>query len=257
MNKLLEKFNRGEPTVGTFTHMKSLPLIECLGYTGMDYVILDMEHSPVSIEFVADAITAADAAGLVPVVRINEISRSAVLQPLDVGAKALIVPAIETVEQVQELVQFAKFPPLGNRGCCPTRDCGWTFAENFGGSYDAYMSGCNRDTLLIPQCETVGCLEHIEEIAATEGVDGIFIGPLDLSIALGVPGQLNAPELQAAFERVKAACQKNNKPLFIFCIQAEAGKKYVASGCNSVTYSLDALILAQGYRAAVEEIKGQ
>ena len=255
MNQLLQKFRAGASSIGTFTHLKSMTAIECMAYSGLDYVIIDTEHAPVGIDFVADAVVAADAAGIVPVVRINEISRSAVLQPLDVGAKALIVPAVKTVEQVRQLVQYAKFAPLGNRGCCPTRDGGWNRAPHAANGYEAYMAHSNHDTLLIPQCETRGCLEHIEEIAAMDGVDGIFIGPLDLSIALSVAGQFDAPVMQEALKRVQNACKAVNKPLFIFCGDAVAARRYLADGFDSVALSLDAMVLTQAYRTAVDAIK--
>ena len=195
MNPIQEKFQRGELSVGTFTQLSSPVAVECLGRTGLDYVLIDTEHCAVGVEFLTAAITAADAAGITPLVRINEISRSAVLQPLDYGAQGLIVPAVETVEQVEQLVRYAKFPPLGNRGYCPTRDGGWGFdAESLQGT-EAYFARCNRETLLLPQCETRGCLEHIDEITAMEGVDGIFVGPFDLSIALGIPMQFDDPSM--------------------------------------------------------------
>ena len=122
MNRILEKYQNRQPSVGTFTHMRSPVAVEALGTAGLDYVILDTEHCVQNPETLADCITAADAAGLDAVVRINAISREAVLRPLDLGAKGLIVPAVETVEEVERLVRFAKFPPLGNRGFCPTRD---------------------------------------------------------------------------------------------------------------------------------------
>lgn len=110
------------------------------------------------------------------------------LRLLDVGAQGVVVPCVETVEEVRELVRYAKFAPLGNRGFCPTRDGGWGHAAH-AVSISGYMETSNRETLLLPQCETVGCLEHIEEITAMDGVDGIFVGPFDLSIALGHPGE--------------------------------------------------------------------
>lgn len=119
MNPIQEKFKKGELSVGTFTQLGSPIAVECLGRTGLDYVLIDTEHCAVGVEFLTAAITAADAAGITPLVRINEISRSAVLQPLDYGAQGLIVPAVETVEQVEELVRYAKFPPVGNRGLLP------------------------------------------------------------------------------------------------------------------------------------------
>lgn len=255
MNKVLEKYQAGIPSLGTFTHMKSTVAIEAMAYTGLDYVVIDTEHGPANIDFVAAAVTAADAAGVTPLVRINEISRSAVLQPLDVGAKGLIVPAVETPEQVRQLIQYAKFAPLGNRGCCATRDGGWGFAEHASQGYGPYMAAANRETMLIPQCETAGCLEHIEEIAAMEGVDGIFVGPLDLSIALGVPGQKDAPVMKEALKRVVATCKRNQKPVFMFCGDAAAAKIWLGAGFDSIALGLDTAIYIRAYRSMIEEIK--
>ena len=256
MNRILEKFQKGQAPIGTFTHLKSTVAIESLGYTGLDYVVADTEHCPAGIETVSAAVTAAAAAGVDVLVRINEISRSAVLQPLDVGADGLIVPNVETVEEVRRLVRFAKFPPLGARGFCPTRDGGWGFAPHAAQGAEGYMETCNRQTLLLPQCETRGCLEHIEEIAAIDGVDGIFVGPLDLSIALGCPMQLDSPAMTEALARVRAACRASGKNAFIFCGDAPGAKAHLAAGFDSVALGLDALVLIQAYRGLVGEIRG-
>lgn len=254
MNVILEKFQNHKPSIGTFTQLKSTLAIESMAYTGLDYVIIDTEHCPADIDFVLAAISAADNAGIAPLVRINEISRSAVLRPLDAGAKGLIVPAVETPEQVRQLIQYAKFQPLGNRGFCPTRDGGWGFAENSVHGAAAYMEDCNTQTLLIPQCETAGCLAHIEEITAMDGVDGIFVGPLDLSIALGCPMQLDAPQMTDALRRIRAACQQAGKPSFIFCGDAQIARANLAAGFDSVAAGLDLLICLNGYRSLVADI---
>ena len=118
------------------------------------------------------------------------------------------------------------------------------------------MDRCNRETLLIPQCETAGCLAHIEKIAATEGVDGIFVGPLDLSIALGCPMELDAPPMREALKRVVDACKAAGKLTMIFCGDTAAAKARLAAGFDSVTLGLDVLTLIQSYRAMAEEIRG-
>ena len=256
MNRILEKYQNGQPSVGTFTHMRSPVAVEALGTAGLDYVILDTEHCVQNPETLADCITAADAAGLDAVVRINTISREAVLRPLDLGAKGLIVPAVETVEEVERLVRFAKFPPLGNRGFCPTRDGLWGFDDASQAGSEVYMDRCNRQTLLIPQCETAGCLAHIDQIAASEGVDGIFVGPLDLSIALGCPMELDSPRMRAALERVVAACKAAGKLTMIFCGDTAAAKARLAAGFDSAALGLDVLTLIQSYRAMAKEVRG-
>ncbi|WP_308542987.1 aldolase/citrate lyase family protein [uncultured Oscillibacter sp.] len=256
MNRIREKLLNHELSVGTFTQLTSTVAVEALGRTGLDYVLIDTEHSAVGIEFLSSAITAADAAGIVPLVRINDIARSKVLQPLDYGAQGLIVPAVETVEQVRRLVEYAKFPPVGNRGFCPTRDGGYGYDEVSMQGTDVYFAHANQETLLIPQCETVGCLEHIEEITAMDGVDGIFVGPFDLSIALGRPMAFDCDEMRAALDRILNACHKNNKMAFIFCGDAQAAKARAAQGFDSVTAGLDIMALVDSYRAMVQDIRG-
>lgn len=210
-NKMLEKFLAGKNTLGTITHLNSACGIEGLGYTPLDYVLIDMEHSPVDIESAAECIAAAQAACLTPLVRINEVSKSPILRLLDIGAQGLVIPCVESVEQVRQVIEYAKYAPLGARGYCMTRDGGWGFAEHALGGMAEYMRICNEQTLLLPQCETLGCLEHIEEIVALRGVDGILIGPFDLSIAMGKPGQLDDPEIKAAITRIRKACEKEHK----------------------------------------------
>ena len=254
-NTVLEKFHQGRQSLGTFSAIGSPLAVESLRYTGLDYVIVDTEHSPAGIESAAAQIAAAQGAGLTALARANEISRTAVLRLLDVGAQGVVVPCVETVEEVRELVRYAKFAPLGNRGFCPTRDGGWGHAAH-AVSISGYMETSNRETLLLPQCETVGCLEHIEEITAMDGVDGIFVGPFDLSIALGRPMAFDCDELRAALDRILTACHKNNKMAFIFCGDAQAAKTRAAQGFDSVTAGLDIMALVDSYRAMVQDIRG-
>ena len=243
-------------SLGTFSAIGSPLAVESLRYTGLDYVIVDTEHSPAGIESAAAQIAAAQGAGLTALARANEISRTAVLRLLDVGAQGVVVPCVETVEEVRELVRYAKYAPLGNRGFCPTRDGGYGYDEISMQGTEAYFAHANRETLLIPQCETVGCLEHIEEITAMDGVDGIFVGPFDLSIALGRPMAFDCDEMRAALDRILNACHKNNKMAFIFCGDAQAAKTRAAQGFDSVTAGLDIMALVDSYRAMVQDIRG-
>ena len=256
-NTVLEKFHRGEPSLGTFTQMLSPIAAEILGYTGLDFVLIDMEHAPLSAQSAGELIAAARGSGITPLVRAREISRSAVLQPLDAGAMGLVVPCVETVEQVRQLVQWTKFAPTGNRGYCMTRDDGWGFAPGAAPTLETYMDESNRKTLLLPQCETAGCLARIEEIAAMEGVDGIFLGPFDLSIALGCPGQFDTPVMREATERVVNACRKNGKLAMVFSGSPEATRSYWKQGFHSAAMGLDTLVYIQAYRDLVSRTKSE
>lgn len=247
-NAILEKFRRGEPSLGIISHLLSAPAIEVLAYTGMDYVLIDLEHSPIGAEHAARLVGVAQGAGLAPLVRVDGIERSPILKMLDAGAAGLVVPQLETVEQARKLVSYAKFPPLGNRGYCPTRDGGWGSGSCYERGMDGYMAEANASTLLIPQCETAGCLEHIEEIAAVEGVDGIFIGPFDLSIALGIPGKFGDPLLTEGIERVRRACAAAGKLCIMYAGSGEAAKRYFDQGFPSVAAGLDIEVLKLAVR---------
>ena len=252
-NAVLEKWRQGEKSLGTFAAMGSPLTVESLRYTGLDYVIVDTEHSPVGIESAAAQIAAAQGAGLTALARANEISRTAVLRLLDVGAQGVVVPCVESVDEVRELIRYAKFAPLGNRGFCPTRDGGWGHASH-AASIGGYMDTCNRDTLLLPQCETAGCLEHIEEITALDGVDGIFVGPFDLSIALGHPGEFDAPPVRDAIARVQAACRRSGKLSLIFTGGPAASRQRFAEGFDSVTMGMDTLLFVEMYKNMVSDV---
>ncbi len=248
-NKIKEKKQCGEPSLGTISHLLSPVAVEALGCSGLDYVMLDMEHSPIHSQELTACITAADAAGIAPLVRVGDASRCTILHALDVGAMGVIVPGIETVGQVRELIAYAKFQPVGMRGYCMTRDGKWGYDDAYRDGLAGYMRCCNEQTLLIPQCETLGCLEHIEEIAALEGVDGILIGPYDLSLAMGIGGEFQNPAFVAAVDRILNACKRNGILSMIFTGNEDELPALLSQGFDSVLFGLDVLSLIHHYSA--------
>ena len=241
---------------GTFFELGGRGAMEALTHTGMDYVIIDTEHGCLSEETTADMILAAERGGLLPYVRIGDVRRTYVLRMLDVGARGLIVPNIRSTYEVRQLVDAAKFAPVGNRGYCPTRTSGWG-TDDWAKDSFSYMAACNECCKVIPQCETKEALEQIEEIAAIPGVDGIFVGPCDLSIALGIPLQFDHPMLLEACDRILAACKANGLLSMIFAGNMQDAVKWAKKGFDSVAYSLDAGVLIQAYRSLIDEFRGQ
>ncbi len=241
-------------TLGTFFEMGGRGAMEALSRAGLDYVIIDTEHGPFSEETAADLIAVAERGGLAPYVRIGDIRRPYVLRMADVGARGLIVPNIRTPGEVRELVGWAKFPPEGNRGYCPTRVTGWG-ADEWGRDVAAYMAESNRRCKVIPQCETAEALGGIEEIAAIDGVDGVFVGPCDLSIALGIPLRFDHPLLTDAAERILAACRAHGKESYIFASSPEDALKWAKMGYDSVAYSLDARVLTDAFRVVSDSFR--
>lgn len=148
-------------------------------------------------------------------VRVRDSSRAAVLHALDLGARGIIIPDVQSVEEARRLVEYAKYYPLGARGFAFSRSAKYGFLPELKQIGD-YFTATNQRTILMPQCETAGALEHIEEIAALDGIDGIFVGPYDLSVALGAPARFATPRFAEALDRVIAACRASGKLAFIY-----------------------------------------
>ena len=254
-NTLKTKLQKNEKPLGLFFDTASVSIMECLGRCGFDYVIIDNEHSPIEAESSADFIRAAENSGLTPLCRVRDSSRPAILKLLDVGAQGLIIPDVHTVEQVREIIGYAKYAPIGSRGFCPTRKDGWGF--DIPGSVPAVMEHFNAETLLIPQCETVGALNNIETIAALDGVDGIFVGPFDLSISMGIPGDFANPEFQAALDRITKACKDAGKFCMLFGGNPDAVVAGYERGFDAMAYSLDAALIIEALKEKVGAIKSR
>ena len=206
-NLLKEKLLAGQKGIGTFFEIGGSNAVECLGASGLDFFIIDSEHGPFEPESAADLVRAACLRDITPFVRVKDCSRAAVLKMLDIGVQGLVVPCVESVQEVRDLVSYAKYYPVGNRGVMWGRDAIWGEADYASKGLAQYFETCNSKTLLIPQCETAGCLAGIEEITHIDGVDGIFIGPFDLSVALNKPGEFGTQEFKDAIDRILKACK--------------------------------------------------
>lgn len=254
-NLLREKMLAGEKTVGSFFELGSGSVMECLCLSGLDYVIIDTEHGAFDPLAALEFIRTARLYDVTPLARVSEISRPAILKLLDAGAMGLIIPDVNSLEDVEKIVYWGKYMPLGGRGVAPSAGTDFWAKPYAQQGLEHYFETCNRETLLFPQCETLGCLMNIEEIAAVDGVDGIFVGPFDLSTAMGIPGQFELPEFKAALERILRACAAAKKPAIIYAATEQAVKEDFAMGFDSVTYNMDATVLINAYKDILSRIR--
>ena len=249
-NMILKKIQAGEQVVGTFFETIGTSIVECLGIAGLDFFIVDFEHSTFTAESLLKIVHTAELRDMSTLMRIKDISRSNVLRPLDVGVQGLIIPNIRTVDEVKQVVDWGKYAPIGNRGFFLSRVTDFGYSDKVS-DLPAYFKERNQETLVIPQCETPECLENIEEICAIDGVDG----PFDLTIALGIPAQFDHPIFKEALARIYKACRDNNKFTFIFGANSEQAKYYRDYGFDAVTCSMDASIMIEAFKNMLETVK--
>ena len=253
-NLMRKKLLEGRQVIGTFFESGSASLVEGLALAGMDYLIVDTEHGPFDVESTMDFVRAALLRGITPLARIKDCTRPSVLKMLDIGVQGLIIPCVNTVEEVEKLVEYGKYYPLGRRVFAFGRDAGWGYA-GYAADIPSYFETCNRETMIIPQCETKGCLDHIEEVAATEGVDGIFIGPYDLSVALGRPAVFDTAEFKDAVAHILAACKEAGKPCLIYADGAATARARLAQGFDSAAVAMDTMIYIEAFRNLLKDIR--
>ena len=205
-NRIKQALQSGQSVVGTMVvEIRQPAVMQLLANAGFDFVIIDNEHGPFNIETIAELSRAAIYVGLTPIVRIPDLAYPYVAQSLDSGAQGIMQPRVYDATQVRQAVEMMKYPPLGRRGSALSR--GYTRFRS--GSTAAAMEAANQETILFVQIETREAIDNIDEILAIPGVDVAFVGPNDLSIALGVPGQLDAPEMRDALNEVVGACARH------------------------------------------------
>lgn len=244
-----------EPKMGTFYELDGAIGVECAALAGFDFLIIDLEHGPLMMQGAVELICRCKLRGADALVRPQDFTRSSILKALDCGADGLVVPCIRTVEDARSVVRYGKYSPVGERGVALMRAASFGCDPETPTLPDLFRVK-NRDTQLFLQCETVGCLENIETIAAMEGVDGIFIGPYDLSTDLGIPGQFTNPTMIQALERIENACRAAHKPVMIYSPTAQDAVLRKQQGYDGIAVSTASCMLLQACKDLLERSRG-
>jgi 2-dehydro-3-deoxyglucarate aldolase/4-hydroxy-2-oxoheptanedioate aldolase len=202
-NTTRERLAKGEVVYGCGLQVYRAPEIPRLyAATGFDYVFIDMEHGSFNLETAHDMIIASRLAGISPIVRIGELQYTLCARLLDQGAQGIILPRVEDPKVLEEALSWMRFPPLGKRGY----GINPTMVDYEARSIPEVIDHQNRETLVVVQFETVRAVEAADELLSLKGLDVMMIGPADLSIALGVPGQFDSPVLIDTVDRMIAKC---------------------------------------------------
>jgi 2-keto-3-deoxy-L-rhamnonate aldolase RhmA len=243
MNFIRERVLKGEVMFGIGANLGSSLTVEMMGAAGFDWTWIDCEHGTGDYSELIHQMQAASVGSAPPVVRIawNEAPRFK--RVLDLGAVGIMVPYVCTAEEARQASQAMRYPPEGVRGVAKfNRACG------YGQDFDGYFEKANSHLLTIVQIETVEAVKNANEIAAVDGVDVLFIGPLDLSVSLGIAQQFEHPEFLGAMDRVSAACKKNGKAAGILVPNLAYLEKWIAKGFTFLIVGSDGGIVAAGLK---------
>ena len=218
---------------------------------GIDYAIIDTEHSPRGRTDVADFIAAFSFSGVVPIVRIPIPDSHYVTMALDAGAQGILAPYCETVAEAKEVVGAAKWRPLKGELLRKAVDSGEFPSQ----ATKEYLEARNRNNVCIVGIESVPAIENLENILKVGGIDAIFVGPNDLSITLGIPDEYDHPDYEAALREIIAKCQAAGVPTLMHHQTVPLTIKWLQEGARFVLYSSDARSMHNAYRDEFGAIK--
>lgn len=240
----------GATQIGIWSSLCSPLAAEILGNTGFDWILIDTEHAPNDPGEVMGLLQALQGGSTSPVVRVPWNDPVLIKRLLDVGAPSLLVPYVQNEDEAARAVAAIRYPPRGMRGVA-----GYVRASGFGRIPD-YFTKAETEICLLVQTETVDALKRIEAMGRIDGLDGIFIGPADLSASMGYLGQPRHPEVRKAIEDAIRRIRKAGKAAGILTANAEDAKAFIGLGANFCAVGSDAGLLVNGGAALLKQFKG-
>jgi 2-dehydro-3-deoxyglucarate aldolase/4-hydroxy-2-oxoheptanedioate aldolase len=242
----------GEQVLGSMVFEFFSPgIAQLMKLAGCEYIIYDMEHTGLGYETLKAQVGYCRGLDVVPMVRVPRSDYAFLARALDVGARGVMIPMVESAEQARAIAEATRYPPTGRRGAA------------FGFSHDDYLPGApldkinkaNTETLVIAQIETERGLEAVDEIAAVDGIDVLWVGHFDLTNFLGIPGQFDHPKYLDALDRVVAAGRKAGKGLGFMPADRAWAQEYAGRGFNMLAVGTDHGILMAGVRGILDDVR--
>jgi 2-keto-3-deoxy-L-rhamnonate aldolase RhmA len=235
--------------VGTWLMSASPIVTEAVGRAGFDWAVVDMEHTPIDLMGLVHLLQACGCTPMQPVVRVPWNDTVTIKRAMDAGAGTLLVPFVQNVDEARAAVDASRYPPLGNRGMAAM-----SRASRFG-TVASYFRQANDDACVIVQLETPEAIANLEAIAAVPGVDALFIGPGDLSGAMGVPGDMGNPEVVALIADAVQRANRIGKPVGTVGPTTEALRRYRDMGFDFLAIASDLGLLMRSLRQALDETR--
>lgn len=243
MKSIRERVLAGEFLCGTWLNLGSSLIAEIAGRSGFDWVLIDLEHGAGDHQALLHQLQALESTPAVPIVRVAWNEPPRFKRVLDLGASGIMVPYVNTEEEARRAVAAMRYPPHGIRGVAR-----FNRAAGFGTEFEEYFSTAAKRLLTITQIETAEAVQNVESIAAVDGVDVLFVGPLDLTTSLGIQMQFDHPDYLEALRKVAAAAERHGKGLGILLSEAAQAEQMYEFGFRFVALGSDGTAAADGLR---------
>ncbi len=251
MKSLKSKLAQSQFTMGSWITLAHPAIAEIMSNAGFDWLVIDLEHSVVTIREAEELIRVISLSGSCPLVRLSINDPVQIKRVMDAGAHGVIVPMVNFADDAKRAVEAVHYPPKGKRGI------GLARAQGYGSTFDHYLKWLDKESIVIVQVEHIEAVGNLKEILAVDGVDGFLVGPYDLSSSLDVPGQLNHPAMKEAMDRILSTGFASGKVAGIHVVEPDPAElhKRVDQGYNFVAYSLDIRMLDHICRHGIDAIR--
>ena len=250
MNAIKKKLKEGQPTIGSWMQLPNISVAEIMGQAGYDWVAIDLEHGSFSLEVLPAVFMALEHGKTVPFARIAQVCKKDIKQALDAGAKGLIFPMIDSAEELRNAISWASYPPYGTRGV------GYSRANLFGKYFEKCVPQSTNELVFIAQIEHVNAVEDLDEILAVDRLDGIIVGPYDLSASMGLTAQFEHEKFVQVIRQIEKKAEQWKIPMGLHIVQPdeELLNNKIQEGYQFIAYGIDSLFLYEA--AECPTIKG-
>ena len=248
---LKNKLSNNELTFGSWLTLGSLAVTEIMAKANFDWLVVDLEHSTISIDLAGDMIRIIDLCEVTPLVRLTSNDANQIKRVMDAGAGGIVVPMVNCAQEARNAVEATRYSPNGTRGV------GLARAQGYGANFHEYLQWQVNEPVVIVQIEHIDAVNNLEEILSVNGVNGYIVGPYDLTGSLGKPGDFECPEFLEAMERINTIAKRIGMPGGLHIVEPDIQQliKCIDDGAQFIAYSLDIRILDVFAREALSKVK--
>jgi 2-keto-3-deoxy-L-rhamnonate aldolase RhmA len=251
---LKQKIKNKKLTIGSWITLGNTSVAEILSNAGYDWLVVDLEHTAISLEQAGEIIKVIELSGVPSLVRLTSNNKDQIKRVMDMGAQGIVVPMVNTVEDAKSAVAATRYPPLGSRGV------GLARAQGYGASFQEYLSwqsDINSGPVVVVQIEHINAVENLEDILKVDGVDAFIVGPYDLSCSMGIPGEFDNLKFKKVLDNIIAIGNNSNIASGLHVVEPDVSKlnETIKAGYKFIAYSVDIRMLDVSARIDFNKMK--